>query len=255
MSKGSRIVPTLRYRDTKEAVDWLCRAFGFERHKIAEKDDGSIEHAELGYGDALVMLGDIKDGGSVPQEDVKGTARSIYVVVDDVEKHHERAMAAGATIARAPEDTSYGSREYSVRDPEGYIWHFGSYDPWAKAPGRIDYEEDDATGVVEIRVAGRVTSSGFEPVKKKLEAFLARHEKVRLIEVIESFEGMELSMLFEDLFFSLRHMRRFSHVAVVTDLRWVERMANASAVVLPARLRVFPQDALEEARGWVRRAA
>jgi uncharacterized glyoxalase superfamily protein PhnB len=51
-------------------------------------------------------------------------------VVDDPDAHHERAVAAGATVVRPLEDMEYGSREYSVRDPEGNLWSFGTYDPY-----------------------------------------------------------------------------------------------------------------------------
>ena len=255
-SKGSTIIPCMRYEDARAAIDWLSRVLGFERHLVVDGEGESIAHAELRLGRGMLMLGSRRPGDpAAPAESALSFARAVYVVVDDVDAHHEKAKAEGAEILEAPKDEDYGGRGYALRDPEGHVWHIGSYDPLAKAPGRIDYDEDDAKGVVEIRVAGRITAADFEAVRRRLEDFLDRHERVRLVEVVESFEGMDLSLLFEDLLFSLRHLRRFSHVAVVTDLRWVERMANASAVILPARLRVFPLDALDEARTWVRRAA
>lgn len=255
MERGSTVVPCMRYRDAKAAIDWLCRALGFERHLVVEGEKDTITHAELRHGRGMLMLGSARPGDpQAPEEGAESFVRTVYLVVADVDAHHDAAKAAGAEILLAPKDRDFGGRGYALRDLEGHVWHIGSYDPFAKAPGRIEYDEDDAKGVVEIRVAGRITAADFEAVRRRLEDFLARHERVRLVEVVESFEGMDLSLLFEDLLFSLRHLRRFSHVAVVTDLRWVERMANASAVILPARLRVFPLDALGEAREWVRRA-
>jgi uncharacterized glyoxalase superfamily protein PhnB len=61
----------------------------------------------------------------------RGQGGSIYIVVDDVNAHHERARVAGAEITRAPHDTDYGSREYAARDPEGNVWSFGTYQPFA----------------------------------------------------------------------------------------------------------------------------
>jgi uncharacterized glyoxalase superfamily protein PhnB len=55
---------------------------------------------------------------------------SVYVVIDDVDAHAERARANGAEITRDPSDTDYGSRGYSARDPEGNTWHFGTYQPY-----------------------------------------------------------------------------------------------------------------------------
>lgn len=127
-------IPTLRYNDAKAAIDFLVEAFGFDRHAVYE-DDGKISHAELTYGDGMVMLGDNVESEygklvTVPSEAGKPTG-GIYVTVEDPYAHAERARAAGAEIVREPEDQDYGGANYTARDPEGYIWDFGSYDPWA----------------------------------------------------------------------------------------------------------------------------
>ena len=57
------------------------------------------------------------------------TGHGVYVVVDDVDAHHERARAAGARIVYGPEDTDFGTRRYRALDPEGYEWSFGTYSP------------------------------------------------------------------------------------------------------------------------------
>ena len=119
------IIPTLRYRDAKAAIDFLERAFGFERKAVHENDDGTIAHAELAYGRGMVMIG--STGAGDPQFDT-GHA-SIYVVVADPDALHERAKAAGADISRGLTDMDYGSREFTARDPEGNVWSFGTYDP------------------------------------------------------------------------------------------------------------------------------
>jgi uncharacterized glyoxalase superfamily protein PhnB len=126
------IYPVLRYRDAHAAIDFLCEAFGFERHAVYEGGDGTIEHAQLGHGGGMVML------SSEPEHDERGWGKHAgqgwtYIVVDDPDAHHERASAAGAEIIRELEDQDYGSRDYSARDPEGNIWSFGTYDP-ATAP-------------------------------------------------------------------------------------------------------------------------
>jgi uncharacterized glyoxalase superfamily protein PhnB len=72
---------------------------------------------------------DGKLGGEPPR--ALASTISIYLVVDDPDAHHTTARAAGATVVRELQDTDYGSREYSVRDPEGNLWSFGTYDPYA----------------------------------------------------------------------------------------------------------------------------
>jgi uncharacterized glyoxalase superfamily protein PhnB len=119
------VFPSLRYRDARRAIDFICEAFGFERGEVYENEDGSIAHAELTYGDGAVMLGTDRDdsyGSHVGQG-------WMYVVVEDADAHYARAKAAGAEIVRELEDQDYGSRDYSARDFEGNLWSFGTYRP------------------------------------------------------------------------------------------------------------------------------
>lgn len=135
----NHIVPALRYRDSAAAVDWLCRAFGFVPHLVVRGDNGSVEHAQLTLGDdkaGMIMLGPGRNGpyGKLLRDpkDIGGVTQGPYIVVADVDAHHDRAKAAGAEIVLPPEDQDYGGRLYSCRDPEGHVWSFGSYDPWAE---------------------------------------------------------------------------------------------------------------------------
>jgi uncharacterized glyoxalase superfamily protein PhnB len=118
--------PSLRYDDAPAAIEWLERAFGFEREMVVEEDEGRIAHAQLRYGDGMIMLGSEREDGWGPH-----AGRSwVYVAVEgDVDAHFETARAAGAEVIREPTDQEYGSRDYSVRDPEGNLWSFGTYRP------------------------------------------------------------------------------------------------------------------------------
>jgi uncharacterized glyoxalase superfamily protein PhnB len=132
----STVIPAMRYRDAPAAIDWLCNVFGFERHAVYEGESGTIGHAELTLNGGMIMLGSAKDDeyGSrfkSPDELSGMESRSAYIVVEDAEAVHARAVAAGAVIIRTLQDTPYGSREFAVRDPEGHSWSAGTYDPWA----------------------------------------------------------------------------------------------------------------------------
>ena len=125
-----RIVPTLRYQDPRAAVAWLCGAFGFTTHFVAE-EGGVVVHAQLRLGDQLVMLGpdhaNDKYGMHSPLA-LNGTSQCVYIALDsDPDAACENARRAGAEIVTEPYDTPYGSREWSCRDPEGHIWSFGTY--------------------------------------------------------------------------------------------------------------------------------
>lgn len=123
------IFPVLKYDDARAAIDFLERAFGFERHAVHEGENGGVAHAELRLGDEYVMLGSTGEGDDRFNQ---GAGRySLYVAVEDPDAHLARASEAGATIERELSDTDYGSREYTARDPEGNLWSFGTYRPEA----------------------------------------------------------------------------------------------------------------------------
>ncbi|MGH3024255.1 MAG: VOC family protein [Gaiellaceae bacterium] len=123
--------PFARYEDGQAAIEWLCEAFGFERREVHEGEDGTIVHAELVYGPSVFMLDSRTDAGlGLETAGTLGAVTGgVYVVVEDVEGHYERAKKAGAEIVRELADTGYGSREYVARDLEGHLWSFGTYRP------------------------------------------------------------------------------------------------------------------------------
>jgi uncharacterized glyoxalase superfamily protein PhnB len=123
------VCPTLLYADAKAAVRQLTQAFGFRELAVYEGQDGSVAHAELAQGNGAVMLGS-KGTGSRFDEAMKNAGPTgVYVVVDDVDAHHRRAVEHGAEILMPPTDQDYGSRDYMARDLEGNIWSFGTYAP------------------------------------------------------------------------------------------------------------------------------
>jgi uncharacterized glyoxalase superfamily protein PhnB len=117
--------PILIYDDAHAAIDFLGRAFGYERLNVFENDDGKVVHAELRKGNDFVMLSE--RGAGDPMFDPGQTA--VYVVADDIDGIHDQAKAAGAEILLEPTDQDYGSRDFAAKDPEGNIWAFGTYAP------------------------------------------------------------------------------------------------------------------------------
>ncbi len=132
------LIPTLRYQDCVKAIEWLCATFGFEEHLVVPNEIGGITHAQLVCGTAMIMLGDGHRDADDPvgrlnksplQLDGCNTA-GIYMIVEDVDAHYEKARTAGAEIVLDIVDQDYGGREYTCKDLEGHLWSFGSYDPW-----------------------------------------------------------------------------------------------------------------------------
>src|SRR5437763_11758334 len=102
-----RLSAAIFYDDAAGAIDWLCRAFGFEVRLKVEGDGGRIEHSELTYGDGLVMVAEASRREKFayprsPREVGGGNTQNLMVYVDDVEAHCERARAAGAKITAEP---------------------------------------------------------------------------------------------------------------------------------------------------------
>src|SRR5262249_43771143 len=129
------VIPCLRYRDAPAAIEWLCRVFGFEKNLVVPNDDGTIAHAQLGFGNGMIMLGSVTDsafGQLMKQPDEIGGAetQTAYVVVSDADLVYGQAKAAGAEILLDIKDEDYGGRGVSCPDLEGHIWNFGTHDPW-----------------------------------------------------------------------------------------------------------------------------
>ena len=135
---GSTIIPCLRYRDAHAAIEWLCKAFGFEKQAVYENEDGGVEHAQLTFGSGMVMLGEVRDnefGQHIAQPDeISGReTQCACVIVSNCKSHYQQAKAAGALIVDDYAEKDYGGAGYSCHDPEGHLWYFGSYDPWQPA--------------------------------------------------------------------------------------------------------------------------
>ncbi|MFE9254436.1 VOC family protein [Streptomyces sp. NPDC006879] len=130
MAGAPSICPTLLYRDARAAIKLLTESFGFSQVAVHEGEDGSITHAELSYGNGVVMLGSSETGSLFAQAmGAHRGAAGVYVVVEGVDEHYRRAVEHGVEILMEPTDQDYGARDYMARDPEGNIWSFGTYAP------------------------------------------------------------------------------------------------------------------------------
>ena len=116
------ISPYLYYQDGAAALAFLAKAFGFAERMRQTDDDGTIRHAEMDVGGGVIMLGCPEDQRS-PAE-LGHVTVGMYVHVDDVDAHFERAKAAGAEVDGPPDDKPYGDRVYGAFDPEGHQWWF-----------------------------------------------------------------------------------------------------------------------------------
>jgi uncharacterized glyoxalase superfamily protein PhnB len=138
MSSGgsSTLIPCLRYCDAVAAIDWLGRAFGFQKNAVYMGPNNTVAHAQLTFGGGMIMLGSVDNGSEYgknivqPDEISFRETQSSYVVVPDADAVYAMAKAAGATIVADVRDIDYGGRAFSCRDLEGHFWSIGTYDPW-----------------------------------------------------------------------------------------------------------------------------
>ncbi|MEV6783098.1 VOC family protein [Streptomyces sp. NPDC051098] len=129
MAQSPSISPTLVYADAKAAIRQLTEAFGFTEHAVYEDENGRVVHAELMYGNGMVMLGSKGTGGEFGKLMTDAGPAGVFVHVDDVDAHHGRAVEHGVDVVMPPTDQDYGARDYMARDIEGNVWSFGTYAP------------------------------------------------------------------------------------------------------------------------------
>lgn len=128
-TNGTTFFVSMRYRDSRKALQWLSDAFGLERGEVYPEEGSTVDHAVMFLGSGGVMFGSMKDNDYPLRPGDAAESVGIYVAVDDADAHCERARAAGAEITMDIHDTEYGSREYTARDFEGHLWSFGTYQP------------------------------------------------------------------------------------------------------------------------------
>lgn len=132
-----RISSALFYDDAAKAIDWLCKAFGFQVRLKVEGAGGRIEHSELLFGEGVIMVasagGKSERPSPIPCKSPRAlggaNTQALCIYLDDVDAHCARAHAAGAKILEGPETKDYGpeywaDRGYRTEDLEGHQWWF-----------------------------------------------------------------------------------------------------------------------------------
>jgi len=115
----------------------------------------------------------------------------------------------------------------------------------------LSYKEMDNLASVEIEISDRVTAEEFEATAKNLEAFIARHGRVQVLEIIHDFEGMDAGAFWSDFKFSLRHLKDFSRCAIVSDTKWFSPLSALAEPFIDCEVAYFQPEDLEAARNWL----
>lgn len=115
----------------------------------------------------------------------------------------------------------------------------------------VTYSENDATRTAEIKVSGRITDQDYQEAVTPLQAFIDKHGTIKLIEILESFEGFEASVIWQGIKFDIKNLKHISHVAVVSDIGWVSPLTKAAGAFMSTKLRTFDLDQVDAARDWL----
>ena len=132
----STVIPGMRYRDVLAMIAWLERAFGFQKHAVYMSGETTVAHAQLTFGNGMIMLGSVDNGSesstrmAQPDEIGNRETQSAYLIVSDCAPVYATAKTAGAEILQELKAMNYGGKAFTCRDPEGHIWSIGEYDPW-----------------------------------------------------------------------------------------------------------------------------
>jgi PhnB protein len=121
--KSYRILtPYLSVRGGVQALDWYKKAFGAKERMRMPGPDGKIGHAELQFGDCVLMLSDEFPGMNTSPATLNGTTCSLLLYVKDVDAAYKKAVDAGAAAKAPPENKFYGDRMAVIADPFGHVW-------------------------------------------------------------------------------------------------------------------------------------
>lgn len=116
----------------------------------------------------------------------------------------------------------------------------------------IEYRNNPNNNIVELTVEGKITAADFDQVVVQMKADIKKHGKLRLLEEIRSFEGIDPIALWKDAQFGLAHVGDFTHAAVVADAEWVRTISAAAAnLLLSTQVKAFERSQLEAAREWL----
>ena len=138
LAKNSKspVIPGLRYRNAKTMIDWLCEVFGFEKQAVHAGPGDTVMHAQLTFGNGMIMVGSVNNETPATEllkqpDEIRGAeTQSPYLIVSDIDAIYARAKGAGAKMLMDLKEKEYGGKSFTCADPEGHIWHVGTYDPW-----------------------------------------------------------------------------------------------------------------------------
>lgn len=115
----------------------------------------------------------------------------------------------------------------------------------------IDRSETGIDNFVEIHVSGKLDKTDYEVFVPRMELIMREHDVLRMLVVLEEFEGWTAGGLWEDIKFDTKHYNDVERLAIVGDKKWHEMMSKVCKPFTTAEVRYYPLCDLETARGWL----
>lgn len=121
-------------------INWLCAALGFEKQVVYMGAGDVVMHAQLTFGNGMIMIGSVgnQTASSMlfkqPDEIGGAETQSPNLIVSDIDAIYARAKGVGAKMVKDLEENAYGGKSFTCSDPEGHVWHVGTFDPWESHP-------------------------------------------------------------------------------------------------------------------------
>jgi len=116
----------------------------------------------------------------------------------------------------------------------------------------LSYTVDEETGVIDLVVDGAITRTDYEALIPVLEAQIAKHGKLRVVETVRKLGPIDWSLWWRDVKWVADHRDKVARAAVITDHGWIGPITRAAAALFSGEMRVFPESQSEAARAWVR---
>jgi PhnB protein len=122
-----RVTPYLTVDGASDAIAFYTSALGGTERMRMPAPDGKVGHAEIDFGDSMIMLADLGDQGGPGPKQLGGSPVAVMLYVEDVDAVYQAAIDAGAESLSKPEDQFYGDRSAGIVDPWGHRWHLASH--------------------------------------------------------------------------------------------------------------------------------
>jgi PhnB protein len=122
-----RVTPYLTVDGAADAIAFYTSALGGTERMRMPAPDGKVGHAEIDFGDSMIMLADLSDQSGPGPKQLGGSPVSVMLYVEDVDAVYQAALDAGAESVSKPEDQFYGDRSAGIVDPWGHRWHLASH--------------------------------------------------------------------------------------------------------------------------------